>query len=90
MKKICRGHRLADLIPLQPVTAELLQKFDLAIGFDALCHAAHTEVVAQVDEVPDDRLLARTMLCLADQAAVDFCHADLRQIEHFQTRRFGA
>ena len=46
--------------------------------------------MAQIDKVPDDRLLARTMLCFTDQTAVDLRHADLRQIEHFQTRRFGA
>lgn len=79
---VCR-HRLTDLKPLQPVTAELLQKFDLAVGFDALGHAGHTEVMAQINKMTNDKLLSVAVFRLIDQAFVDFSDTQLGQIQHF-------
>lgn len=79
---------LADLIALQAVAAKLLEQLDLAICLNALRYAGHIQIVAQIHQMADDRLLTFAVLSAADEAAVDLHVLDLRQIQHLETRGF--
>jgi len=52
-------HRPAEQKPLSAVASELAQMGQLRIGLDSLGEDAQPERVAELDQRPDDRRLAR-------------------------------
>ena len=82
-KEVFRQHGFTNLIALQLITSEFFFLFDLAVCFDTLCHTAHIQIVAQVDKMSDNKLFAVDVFSLVDQTFINFCNADLREVEHF-------
>lgn len=82
-KEVFRQHGFTNLIALQLITSEFFQQFDLAVCFDALCNAAHIQIVAQVYKMSDDKLFTLVVFRFIDQTFINFCNADLREVEHF-------
>lgn len=74
-----RGNGLAEKVALHPAAAQPLQDRRLKLRLDAFHDTIDAEILAQIDDRPDDARRRSAMADLAHEALVDLDLVDLEQ-----------